>query len=190
MENKQIYIAGDLMTKGSQLQREAEAVDIRALGFGLYNPQENDEINDKKNANQDGLAERIVKHDSDAIYASDIVVIEPLAHALGTTVELGQIKGRKDLAKEIIEIYEESELSDEDALTAIYDLANQIVEQKVYPHYGDIRRVDGLTETGDRRSLGINQYVYGTVLDLTDGKGFYEWDEILADLGSTRKESN
>ncbi|WP_439955555.1 hypothetical protein, partial [Klebsiella pneumoniae] len=58
----------------------------------------------------------------------------------------------------------------------------RILDQKVVAHFEDIRRVDGITETGDRRSLGINQYVYGTVLDLTDGKGFTEFKDLEAEL--------
>lgn len=179
---KRLYLAGDMLTKGSQLLRAKEAADIRALGLEIYNPQENKDINDKANAKQEGLAERIVKQDSDAIYSSDILVIEPQPFALGTCVELGQVKGRKDLAKEITEILEDPDLTDSEVIEHIDDLVAKVQCQKVYPHYEDIRRVDGLTETGDRRSLGINQYVYGTALDLTNGKGFYEWDEILEEL--------
>lgn len=184
---KKVYLAGDIMTKGSQLQRESEGFEIKALGIELYNPKDNKEINDKANANQDGLAERIVKQDSEAIYASDILIIEPQPFALGTITELGQVKGRKDLAKEIVEIGKDVSRSNDEVLCDILELAHKAVEQMVLPHYQDIRRFQGVTESEDRRSLGINQYVYGVVLDLTDGKGFYEWDEILEELKKVRE---
>jgi nucleoside 2-deoxyribosyltransferase len=179
---KKVYIAGDMLTKGSQMLRAKEREDIKALGLPFYNPMDNKDINDKANAVQEGLAERIVRQDSDAIYSSDILVIEPQPFAIGTCVELGQVKGRKDLAKEIVAIMEDQNLSNTEVIEHIQELAERVIEQKVYPHYEDIRRFAGVTESEDRRSLGINQYVYGVCLDLTDGIGFYEWDEILEEL--------
>lgn len=181
--NKKVYIAGDMLTVASQLLRAKERDDIAKIGLPFYNPADNKEINDKANLdNNDGLAEKIVRHDSDAIYSSDYLVIEPQPFALGTMVELGQVKGRRDLAKEVLEIYHNRKLNNEDALEAIYDLATEVLGQKIYPHYEDVRRFKGCVEKEDRRALGINQYVYGVCLDLTDGKGFYEWDEILDEL--------
>lgn len=186
MGKKKVYIAGDIMTKGSQLQRAAEREDIKKIGLDFYNPMDNKEINDKANLDSnDGLAEKIVKQDSDAIYSSDIIVIEPQPFALGTITELGQIKGRRDLAKEIFELIIKNTSKDRPTVETIYEIINivtKILAQKIYPHYQDIRRFKGCVEKEDRRSLGINQYVYGVVLDLTDGKGFYEWDEILEEL--------
>lgn len=187
------YIAGDMLTKASQLLRAKEKEDIERIGLPFYNPQDNKEINDKANLDSNaGLAEKIVKHDTEAIYSSDIIIIEPQPFALGTHVELGQIKGRKDLAKEILEIYNNVEgyPESEDVLEAILDLISNVINQKVYPHYEDVRRFKGAVEAEDRRALGINQYVYGVCLDLTDGKGFYEWDEILGELRKLKNSNN
>jgi Nucleoside 2-deoxyribosyltransferase len=194
MENKKlpfVYIAGDMLTVASQMLRAKEREDIEQIGLPFYNPMDNDEINDKKNLdNNDGLAEKIVKQDSDAIYNSDIIVIEPQPFALGTHVELGQIKGRKDLAEEVLRIYNDESLDDLEALEEIRQIALKAKNQKVFPHYEDIRRFKGVVEKEDRRSLGINQYVYGVCLDLTDGKGFYEWDEILDELQEIKDSNN
>lgn len=177
---RKVYIAGHMLTRGSQMQRAEEREMVRNLGHQLYNPMDNKEINDKAAlAGHDKLAERIVKQDTDAIFWADTVLIEPLAEANGTLVELGQIKGMKDLAKIILD--QSSGMDNEDILS-IHDLCKRILNQKVVAHFEDIRRVDGITETGDRRSLGINQYVYGTVLDLTDGKGFTEFKDLEAEL--------
>lgn len=178
-----VYLAGHCLTKGSQMQRAIEKTDLQEANADLqfYVPQENKEINDKATAIQEGLAERIVRHDTDAILWSDTVVIEPLPEALGTHVELGQLKGMADVAR----LWKNSTESHSDPLKLISEFGmamNKILNRKVYPHYEDIRRVDGITESSDRRSLGINQYVYGVCLDLTDGKGFYEWDEIKKEL--------
>ena len=176
-----VYCAGHCLTRGSQMQRMAEKEELARVNpcIEFYNPMENKEINDKANAKQEGLAERIVTHDTDAINWSDTVIIEPLAEACGTMVELGQLKGMKDVASEVLKIAEHEELSDEDKLRLIREVSLRHYKRRVYPHFEDVRRVPGLTEEGDRRSLGINQYVYGVCLDLTNGKGFYEWNEIV-----------
>ncbi|MGL5015454.1 MAG: hypothetical protein ACRC6V_14395 [Bacteroidales bacterium] len=177
-----VYCAGHMLTRGSQMQRMAEKEDLARANPRLefYIPQENKEINDKANAKQEGLAERIVRHDTDAINWSDTVIIEPLAEACGTMVELGQIKGMRDVANQVLQIIENEELDSEDKLRLIQAAASKHSLRKVYPHFEDIRRVAGITESEDRRSLGINQYVYGVCLDLTNGVGFYEWDEIVS----------
>ena len=179
---KKVYTAGHCLTRGSQLQRMLEKEELARANPNLnfYNPMENKEINDKATAKQEGLAERIVKHDTDAINWSDTVIIEPLAEACGTMVELGQIKGMRDVANQVLQVTEHEELTNEDKLRLISEIAMRHHNRKVFPHFEDIRRVPGISESEDRRSLGINQYVYGVCLDLTDGVGFYEWDEIVS----------
>lgn len=185
MPQKKVYIAGHMLNRGSQLQRAEEAAMVRELGHSLYVPQENKEINDKANAVQEGLAERILRHDSDAIMWSDTVIIEPDSAALGTHVELGQILGMAQLADKIMQIIEAHDQtldSDPEAcLEQVYALAYQQTSRKILPHLEDIRRVD-IPETGDRRSFAINQYVYGACLALTNGKGMYSMDEIRQEL--------
>lgn len=173
---RKVYIAGHMLTRGSQMQRAEEREMVEKLGHQLYNPMDNKEINDKAAlAGHDKLAERIVKQDTDAIFWADTVLIEPLAEANGTLVELGQIKGMKDLAKKLLDLPARNEIEFADMA---HELLKRILDQKVVAHFEDIRRVEGITETGDRRSLGINQYVYGTVLDLTEGKGFTEFKDL------------
>lgn len=180
---KKVYLAGDMLPKGSQLLRALERDQIKDVGLDLYVPQDNKSINDKANVSNEGLAERIVKADTDAIVESDIIVIEPQPFALGTLVELGQVKGMRDFANMILDIAIDSD-SPHNILSDIIALAEKVANKKVFPHYEDVRRFTGAgkDEEGDRRSLGINQYVYGVCLDLTDGKGFYEWDEVLSEL--------
>lgn len=185
---KQVYILGDMLTKSSQLLRAKEREDIQNIGLDFYNPMENKEINDKANLdNNEGLAEKIVRQDTDAIISSDVIVAEPLPHALGSHVEIGQIKGMKDMAKMILDIADGSEQPIV-ILDEILKLAERIENQKFFPHYEDIRRFKGVTESEDRRSLGINQYVYGVVLELTNNHGFYEWEEILEELKRIKKD--
>ena len=187
---KTIYLAGDMLKKGSILLREQEAKELRELGHKIYSPIEDKSINDKTNQTEEsnnGLAERIVINDTRGILNSDVIVIEPHENALGTMVELGQIKGYKDCARELKSILDRVVKSECDDSQAVNRLAMELhflikkYDKKVYPHLEDIRRTD-IPETGDRRSWSINQYVYGVCLDLTDGKGLYEWEEILEEL--------
>lgn len=192
---KQVYIAGNMLTKDSQLLRAKEREDIANLGFNFYNPMDNKEINSKSELdNNDGLAEKIVKQDVDAIKTSDIIVIEPQPYALGTMVELGQIHGMKLLAKEIDDLMKSHNHGDYEVfLDDLCNLIDKVLNQKVYPHYEDIRRFPGVNESEDRRSLGINQYVYGVCIDLAqrkDGEGFYEWEEILEELKRLKGKEN
>ena len=187
-----IYLAGDMLKKGSILLRNQESKEIRDLGYKVYSPIEDKSINDKSNQDEhsnNNLAERIVRNDTNGILKSDVIIIEPHENALGTMVELGQIKGYKDCAKELDQIlFEAQEMNDKDALnhlsTNIHKLINQY-DKKVYPHLEDIRRTN-IPECADRRSWSINQYVYGTILDVTNGHGIYEWEEIIKELKENR----
>lgn len=182
-----VYLAGHMLNRGSQMQRAAEKEDLVRVNpqLNFYVPQENKSINDKKNLdNNDGLAERIVKHDTDAIFWSDTVVIEPLAEACGTMVELGQLKGMKDVADQVMRILNDPELDDGCKMVVLAAEMKRHQRRRVYPHFEDIRRFKGATESEDRRSWSINQYVYGVCLDVSNGKGLYEWDEVLNELKS------
>ena len=185
--NEQIYLAGDMLYKGSQLLRNAEKEDLVSIGRKVYSPQEDKEINDKKNQTESSnnkLAEKIVCKDTKAIIESDIIIIEPQRFAEGTLVELGQIKGMKDAYEDMFrymqKLYSERIINIE-TFAEFVDTYGPKYDKKVYPHLEDLRRTD-IPEVGDRRSFGINQYVYGVCLDLTDGIGFYSWEDILKEL--------
>lgn len=173
---KQVYIGGDMLYKGSQLLREQEKNDIIKIGLKPYAPQDDKEINDKSNQSEDtnnGLAEKIVRNDTKAMIESDILVFEYQRFAEGTITEIGQAKGMKDVAKLVLENIED--------IDKVREICNKIIEKDVYIQCADVRRTN-IPEVGDRRSFGVNQYVYGVALDLTDGVGFYEWNEILEDI--------
>ena len=194
-EEKMVYIAGDMLKKGSILLREQEARELREIGYKVYSPIEDKSINDKSNQSKHSnanLAERIVRNDTKGILQSDIIVIEPQDNALGTMVELGQIKGYKDSSRMIqdliSEIVEDRSIDFEETICRLERLASML-DKEVYPHYEDIRRTS-IPEQGDRRSWSVNQYVYGVCLDLTDGKGFYEWEEILEELKHENEDEN
>ena len=180
-----IYTAGDMLSEGARMRRAWEAEQLRSLGATLHVPHEDKSINDKANAVQEGLAERIVANDTKGIIDSDVIVIDAHENGKGTLVELGQIKGMRDMADIVLSSVlgvTNGVLSERDALDMIQDDVESMLEKKVYAHNTDIRRANTQPQAGDRREYAPNQYVYGTVLELTDGKGFYDWDEIIEEV--------
>lgn len=179
---KSLYIGGHMLNIGSQMQRAMEREKAQEIGVPLYNPMDNKDINDKQaNKNDTGLAERIVFADTNAILYSDVIMIEPDVSALGTVTELGQVYMFNMLHDIITDITNDPNLSYEEKVGLINEYFTEHPRKLVLPHMQDVRRHDA-PEVGDRRSWGCNAYVYGVVLDLTDGKGFYEYDEIWETL--------
>ena len=179
------YLAGHMLDAGAVMRREWEAEQLRKAGATLHVPHEDKSINDKANAVQEGLAERIVANDTKGIIDSDVIVIDAHENGKGTLVELGQIKGMKDMAmiiQDLITKYEDEDQSIYDLVNEISNTCLDVEEKKVYAHNTDIRRANDKPQAGDRREYAPNQYVYGTVLDLTEGKGFYYWDEIIEEV--------
>ena len=179
------YLAGHMLDAGAVMRREWEAEQLRKAGANLHVPHEDKSINDKANAVQEGLAERIVANDTKGIIDSDVIVIDAHENGKGTLVELGQIKGMKDMAmiiQDLITKYEDEDQSIYDLVNEISNTCLDVEEKKVYAHNTDIRRANDKPQAGDRREYAPNQYVYGTVLDLTEGKGFYYWDEIIEEV--------
>ena len=180
-----IYTAGDMLSEGARMRRAWEAEQLRSLGANLHVPHEDKSINDKANAVQEGLAERIVANDTQGIIDSDVIVIDAHENGKGTLVELGQIKGMKDMADIVLSSVLDvtnGVLSERDALDLIQADVESVLEKKVYAHNTDIRRANDKPQAGDRREYAPNQYVYGTVLDVTNGVGFYDWDEIIEEV--------
>ena len=178
------YLAGHMLDAGAVMRREWEAEQLRKAGANLHVPHEDKSINDKANAVQEGLAERIVENDTKGIIDSDVIVIDAHENGKGTLVELGQIKGMRDMAKMILDIRYKNRRSFDYAeeLDEIYLEVEKILRKTIYAHNTDIRRANDKPQAGDRREYAPNQYVYGTVLDLTDNHGFYDWDEIIEEV--------
>ena len=179
-----IYTAGDMLSEGARMRRAWEAEQLRSAGAILHVPHEDKSINDKANADQEGLAERIVANDTKGIIDSDVIVIDAHENGKGTLVELGQIKGMRDMAKMILDIRYKNRHSFDyvEELDEIYLEVEKILRKTIYAHNTDIRRANDKPQAGDRREYAPNQYVYGTVLELTDNHGFYDWDEIIEEV--------
>ena len=91
-----IYLGGDMLSIGQQMRREWEKQELQRLGFKVYAPHDDKDINDKENANQDKLAERIVFNDTLGMETSDVMIFDYLPHAQGTICEMGYAQHLKE----------------------------------------------------------------------------------------------
>lgn len=150
------YIAGDIMSKGSQYEASLIEDVLRKVGVDFYSPRLNKEINDKKSVNieqNNKLAESIVKADTEHLNKANIIIFNIKESSIGTLIEVGQVLG----------------------------LDNNCHHKKCFVLYDDIRRTN-IPEVGDRRSWSINQYLYGAILELTEGRGISSLDSLEHDL--------
>src|SRR5699024_11661356 len=105
------------------------------------------------------------------------IVIDAQENSNRTLVELGQIKGMRDMANIVGSIFDEYDdaLADDSISFRLGELIGDVeraiesvLEKKIYAHNTDIRRANSQPQAGDRREYAPNQYVYGTVLELTE----------------------
>ncbi|MDK8168272.1 hypothetical protein QP724_13810, partial [Enterococcus faecalis] len=55
--------------------------------------------------------------------------------------------------------------------------------KNIYVQCTDVRQGTGhISEEQDRAEFSINQYVYGVILDITDGRGIQTFEEICQEL--------
>ena len=174
--DKLCYLAGDIMSRGSALQREEEYnkfIDSN-IAAKVYSPIMNKSINDKTSVTveeNNKLAEAIVKADTERLWNSDIVVMEPIQHAIGTMCELGILFGWKYLCEQFKDKTGEE----------IKQELERISNKEVYCHYYDLR-TNHLPEIDFRRSFGINQFLYGLVLYTAQNNDFMSFEDIMKEL--------
>lgn len=181
----QVYHGGHILNDAMVEYRNKQADQINSIiGIKCYNVLDDKSINDKANAEQTGLAERILNNDFKAMQESDIFVFDILNEGLGTIAELGILLGMKHQAQKIIDKYEDIDFRDLEPLTQ-YDIleAYNIVNKPVLIYCSDIRQGHGKGyDDPDRAEFSTNQFVYGMILSLTNGKGFMSWEEVKKEL--------
>ena len=151
-----IYLGGDMLSIGQQMRREWEKQELQRLGFKVYAPHDDKDINDKGNANQDKLAERIVFNDTLGMETSDVMIFDYLPHAQGYNLRNGVCTAPQK-ASEILRF--------------MFNVLTLDKGQDIF-------------QTQDRAEFSINQYVYGVIMDVTDGRGIQTFDEICEELVS------
>ena len=191
IKDKVCYICGDMLHKAQFDYRKQQKEEIEGIeGLQVYNPSSNDDINSKKTAKKEKLAERIVEQDTQAIEKADVYVIDlPTADAggRGTVAEIGQIYQMKREAKNLISQLEEmQELSmntdgtynDEYyTLQGIIDEKQKVVDKICLVYSDDVRwNTSDMSDTMDRIPYSFNAYTYGLVMSITNGEGLISWE--------------
>ncbi|HJF21087.1 MAG TPA: nucleoside 2-deoxyribosyltransferase [Mammaliicoccus lentus] len=192
IEELQVYNGGHILNNAMVDYRNKQAEQINSIiGIKCYNVLEDKSINDKANAEQTKLAERILNNDFKAMQESDIFVFDILNEGLGTIAELGILLGMKHQAQETINKLEETadnvmldvegnETDEYDILQDEIEELEKIVNKPVLIYCSDIRQGHGKGYSDpDRAEFSTNQFIYGCVLSLTDGEGFISWEEVL-----------
>lgn len=197
---KQVYLAGDMLHKAQFEYRKQQKEEIEGIeGLEVYNPSSNDDINSKKTAKKEKLAERIVEQDTTAIENADIYIIDlPTADAggRGTITELGQIFQMKRESITVFNligdvygfwykdnsILEDYDFNGMDVTPDHIDLCKKClnkINKPVLIFSDDIRwNTTDMKDHMDRVPYSFNAYTYGVALSLTNGEGFISWEEV------------
>ncbi|MEJ7218406.1 nucleoside 2-deoxyribosyltransferase [Staphylococcus gallinarum] len=184
----QVYNGGHILNDAMVDYRNKQAIQINDIkGIKCYNILDDKSINDKANAEQTKLAERILNNDFKAMQESDIFVFDVLNEGLGTIAELGILLGMKHQAehtlKKLDEAIESYGFLPDNYLEKLYEECKELLNKPVLIYCSDIRQGHGKPYNDpDRAEFSTNQFVYGMVLKLTDGEGFISWDEVLKRL--------
>ena len=200
------YVGGDIMTHGSQLarQEECDKMDAAGLKVQYYSPAQNKSINDKSNMTEEQnncLAEKITAADIERLWNSDFAVMCTEQSAIGTMCELGCLFGWKYMADRLLDIedevlhkygtiYTREEFKEvcAELFGKLNDEIQRISSKNIFAHYFDIR-TNHLNEKDWRRSFGINQLLYGMILECTKDHKLHEnFDSVLEELKKLYKE--
>jgi hypothetical protein len=133
------------------------------------------------------LAEKITAADIERLWNSDFAVMCTEQSAIGTMCELGCLFGWKYMADRLLEICNpdinnQSKFEPEALLYRVYEELKRIANKNIFAHYFDIR-TNHLNEKDWRRSFGINQLLYGMILECTKDHKLHEnFDSVLEEL--------
>lgn len=191
IEDKVCYMGGHILSEGMVDYRDKQHKQVEGIvGVSPYSPHKDKSINDKANAEQTQLAERILNNDFKAMQESDIFVFDILNEGLGTIAELGILLGIKHQAQETINNLEETadivrldfdgnETDEYETLQDEIGELEKIINKPVLIYCSDIRQGHGKGYSDpDRAEFSTNQFIYGMILELTNGEGFISWEEV------------
>lgn len=189
--DKTVYLGGHILNEAMVDYRQKQHEEVEAIeGISPYSPHNDKSINDKANAIQQGLAERILKNDFAAMNESDIFVFDVLNEGIGTISELSIVLGMKKQAHDTLIRLEEMAdihyINVEGNVTDKYRIIQDEIEEQerilnkpVLCYCSDIRQGHGKPYNDpDRAEFSTNQFVFGAVLELTHGEGFISWEEV------------
>lgn len=196
LKQLQVYNGGHILNDAMVSYRNKQAEQINDItGIKCYNVLDDKSINDKANAEQTKLAERILNNDFKAMQESNIFVFDILNEGLGTIAELGILLGMKHQAEYTIKKLDEAIDSygflPDDKFDELYKESKELLNKPVLIYCSDIRQGHGKAyDNPDRAEFSTNQFVYGMVLELTNGEGFISWNEVLNRLVHLGSDAN
>lgn len=189
--DRTVYLGGHILNEAMVDYRQKKHEEVEAIeGITPYSPHNDKSINDKANAIQQGLAERILKNDFAAMNESDIFVFDVLNEGIGTISELSIVLGMKKQAHDTLIRLEEladiirfdfdgNETDEYETLQDEIKEQERILNKPVLCYCSDIRQGHGKPYNDpDRAEFSTNQFVFGCVLELTHGEGFISWEEV------------
>lgn len=194
IKDREVYMGGHILNDAMVEYRNKQHIEVEGIiGVKPYSPHKDKSINDKANAEQTKLAERILKNDFKAMQEADIFVFDVLNEGLGTIAELGILLGMKYQAQETIKkldgAIESYGFLTDDYLEELYEESKKLLNKPVLIYCSDIRQGHGKPYNNpDRAEFSTNQFVYGSVLELTNGDGFISWEEVLNRLAALGRE--
>ena len=189
--DRTVYLGGHILNEAMVDYRQKQHEEVEGIeGIIPYSPHNDKSINDKANAIQQGLAERILKNDFAAMNESDIFVFDILNEGIGTISELNIVLGMKKQAhdtlirlQELADIvrfdFDGNETDEYETLQDEIKEQEHILNKPVLCYCSDIRQGHGKPYNDpDRAEFSTNQFVFGAVLELTHGEGFISWEEV------------
>ena len=183
-----LYNGGGMTTYPKQLMMKEVKTFLEDNNIKVYDPS-SQPFNKKTDVGNDDIARKIVAKDTEAIYNSEIRLMNTQEDNLGTSIEAGVIKGYRDHAEVIFQIIEQTagELTPSETLDLIFQVCTHEITKEYVPYHTDIR-IHNQPETGFRRSVGFHQFLRGVNLLLggyliDDGydnfDGFFSLTEAL-----------
>lgn len=122
----QVYHGGHILNDAMVEYRNKQADQINSIiGIKCYNVLDDKSINDKENAVQEGLAERILKNDFRAMQESDIFVFDVLNEGIGTIAELSIVLGMKHQADRTLALIESQLHYDHPEYDNVHQIASE-----------------------------------------------------------------
>lgn len=190
IKDREVYMGGHILNDAMVDYRNKQHNEVEGIiGVKPYSPHKDESINDKANAVQTKLAERILNNDFKAMQEADIFVFDVLNEGLGTIAELGILLGMKHQAERTIKKLDEAIDSygflPDEHFEELYEESKELLNKPVLIYCSDIRQGHGKPYNDpDRAEFSTNQFIYGMVLELTNEEGFISWEEVLNRLAA------
>lgn len=188
MQTNTLYNGGGMTSYPKQLMMKEVKQRVEDMGVEVYDPS-SQPFNNKKDMGNSDIATTIVAKDTEAIYNSQMYLMNTQEDNLGTCIEAGIIKGFSDQALITVQVIDKlfsSGKSHADIVSTLYQHSMAQLMKEYIPYHTDIRIHDE-PESGFRRSVGFHQFLRGVNLTLggyhedydRDFDGFFSLNDAL-----------